>query len=99
MRDTRLMASRKITDYLFTGGVDTLEDGSLEKIDPAFVVIVHKYSCPKLKKYSSFTMIVEHRETPTQLQLREIIAAASPVLSKGKKVLVLCNDGSQRSCR
>lgn len=92
------MASRRLTQLLFTGGMDTLEDNSLNIIRPDLILSVHPYPGGKYGRHKVVESFIGHKDVPTKQQLQAWIDIGSTALLQLNRVLVMCNDGSQRSC-
>ena len=92
------MASRRINDFLFTGGLDTAKDGSLRTICPHAVILLQAYLPTFFPTMKLKTCLIDHNTSPVKQDIQSWIDFGVPVIRNYERLLVMCNDGSHRSC-
>lgn len=88
------MASRKITDQLFTGGEDTLEENHLRGFKPDVLVSLVELVGEVPEGYTVQHIPWDQDKEPTPEIIGKWKDAVLPALKAGKKVCILDADGS-----
>jgi len=91
--------TRRITDCLYTGGPDTFEGGGNDVVGPDIILRLDT-SVEVPKKYTRLVVDAPcgHLVTPNVKILNQWVTVGLPVLKAKKLLLILCNEGNNRSC-
>jgi hypothetical protein len=84
---------------LYTGGPDTFEEGVIDVVNPA-VILRLDTSVEVPKKYLKLVVDAPcgHLVTPNAEVLDRWVSIGLPILKAKKLLLILCNEGNNRSC-